>query len=102
MADFATEHGTFTVVNGYFPQGESRDHPVKFPAKTRFYQDLQTYLEQHHSATQPLIVMGDVNISPTDRISALVKRIASAGYARVNVLSYRKNVNGWRVCKAGD
>ncbi|WP_174868333.1 exodeoxyribonuclease III [Pectobacterium polaris] len=66
MADFATEHGTLTVVNGYFPQGESRDHPVKFPAKTRFYQDLQTYLEQHHSATQPLIVMGDVNISPTD------------------------------------
>ncbi|PWC20759.1 exodeoxyribonuclease III [Brenneria roseae subsp. roseae] len=66
MADFATEHGLLTVVNGYFPQGESRDHPIKFPAKTRFYQDLQHYIEQHHAADQPLIVMGDLNISPTD------------------------------------
>ncbi|PWC09613.1 exodeoxyribonuclease III [Brenneria roseae subsp. americana] len=66
MADFATEHGLLTVVNGYFPQGESRDHPIKFPAKTRFYQDLQHYIEQHHATDQPLIVMGDLNISPTD------------------------------------
>ena len=29
-----------TVLNGYFPQGESRDHPVKFPGKARFYADL--------------------------------------------------------------
>src|SRR5690606_10108552 len=28
------------VFNGYFPQGESRAHPIKFPAKTRFYADL--------------------------------------------------------------
>ncbi|MCV9877345.1 exodeoxyribonuclease III [Brenneria izbisi] len=66
MADFATVHGTLTVINGYFPQGESRDHPIKFPAKTRFYQDLQHYIEQYHTAAQPLIVMGDLNISPTD------------------------------------
>ncbi len=67
MADFATPAGTLTVINGYFPQGESRDHPIKFPAKTRFYADLQTYLGQHHTPEQPLIVMGDINISPTDR-----------------------------------
>lgn len=66
MADFATDDGPLTVINGYFPQGESRDHPVKFPAKTRFYRDLQTYLEQYHAASQPLIVMGDLNISPTN------------------------------------
>jgi exodeoxyribonuclease-3 len=30
-----------TIMNGYFPQGESRDHPTKFPAKQRFYSDLQ-------------------------------------------------------------
>ncbi len=24
-----------TVMNGYFPQGESRDHPTKFPEKKR-------------------------------------------------------------------
>lgn len=26
MADIPTELGTLTVINGYFPQGESRDH----------------------------------------------------------------------------
>ena len=25
--------GEVTIMNGYFPQGESRDHPVKFPNK---------------------------------------------------------------------
>lgn len=66
MADLATPQGTLTVINGYFPQGESRDHPIKFPAKTRFYQDLQNYLEQQLSVESPVLVMGDVNISPSD------------------------------------
>ncbi|WP_019716947.1 exodeoxyribonuclease III, partial [Pseudomonas syringae] len=55
-----------TIMNGYFPQGESRDHPTKFPAKQRFYENLQALLEGHFSNDQPLIVMGDVNISPQD------------------------------------
>lgn len=54
------------VLNGYFPQGENRDHPVKFPAKTRFYADLQRLLEEQYRPDQPLIVMGDFNISPQD------------------------------------
>ncbi|RUO38510.1 exodeoxyribonuclease III [Aliidiomarina shirensis] len=54
------------VMNGYFPQGESRDHPLKFPAKEKFYQDLMHYLETTQSPDQPLILMGDVNISSTD------------------------------------
>jgi len=66
MADFATPQGILTVVNGYFPQGESRDHPIKFPAKQRFYQDLQHYVEQNHQAQSLLLIMGDLNISPTD------------------------------------
>ncbi|QDL85990.1 exodeoxyribonuclease III [Serratia marcescens subsp. marcescens ATCC 13880] len=66
MADLATPQGTLTVINGYFPQGESRDHPIKFPAKTRFYQDLQNYLEQQLSAESPVLIMGDMNISPSD------------------------------------
>ena len=32
--------GEITVLNGYFPQGESRDHPLKFPAKQKYYADL--------------------------------------------------------------
>ncbi len=55
-----------TVMNGYFPQGESRDHPTKFPAKQRFYADLQALLGSRFAHDQPLIVMGDINISPED------------------------------------
>lgn len=54
------------VVNGYFPQGENRDHPVKFPAKRQFYQDLQEFL-QGEDPNGYLAVMGDFNIAPTDR-----------------------------------
>ena len=64
---YATPNGgTLTVLNGYFPQGENIEHPVKFPAKEKFYADLQTHLETHHSPDEPLIVMGDINISPTN------------------------------------
>lgn len=54
------------VFNGYFPQGENRAHPVKFPAKTRFYADLQQHLEQSFDPDQRIVVMGDMNISPED------------------------------------
>jgi len=54
------------VVNGYFPQGESRDHETKFPAKRRFYADLFDYLDRHYTPDQPLIVMGDMNVAPLD------------------------------------
>jgi exodeoxyribonuclease-3 len=53
-------------MNGYFPQGESRDHPTKFPAKQRFYADLQQLLVNQFQPEQPLVVMGDINISPED------------------------------------
>ncbi|MFS0827156.1 exodeoxyribonuclease III [Pseudomonas phoenicis] len=64
---FADANGTpITIMNGYFPQGESRDHPTKFPAKQRFYSDLQDLLESRFSNEQPLVLMGDLNISPQD------------------------------------
>ena len=66
MADIETPQGILTVINGYFPQGESRDHPTKFPAKEKFYHDLQDYLNTSLSVNNPVVVMGDVNISPTD------------------------------------
>ncbi|AYA40093.1 exodeoxyribonuclease III [Xenorhabdus nematophila] len=66
MADLETPLGLLTVINGYFPQGESRDHPVKFPAKEKFYQDLQSYLGNNHSPESNILIMGDMNISPTD------------------------------------
>ncbi len=58
--------GEITVINGYFPQGENQDHPTKFANKKKFYEDLQDYLNKHHTPDDQLIVMGDMNISPTD------------------------------------
>lgn len=55
-----------TVLNGYFPQGENRDHPQKFPAKTKFYEDLQSYLTQQHTPDEDVVIIGDMNISPED------------------------------------
>ncbi len=57
---------TITVINGYFPQGESRNHETKFPAKKQFYRDLQSHLNTQCSSDEPLAVMGDFNISHTD------------------------------------
>ncbi|MBX2807793.1 MAG: exodeoxyribonuclease III [Cellvibrionaceae bacterium] len=58
--------GEITVINGYFPQGERREHPLKFPNKQKFYADLLQLLQQHYQPTQQLIVMGDMNIAPED------------------------------------
>ncbi|MCC5824764.1 exodeoxyribonuclease III [Alkalimonas sp.] len=64
---FAVSGGReLTLLNGYFPQGENRSHPIKFPAKEKFYADLQNYLEAHHSPDELLAVIGDINISPQD------------------------------------
>ena len=56
-----------TVWNGYFPQGESIDHPTKFPHKARFYQQLAHLLNTQHAPEERLAVMGDFNISPEDQ-----------------------------------
>ncbi|MCP4983950.1 MAG: exodeoxyribonuclease III [Gammaproteobacteria bacterium] len=64
--EFVIEGDSITVFNGYFPQGESRDHAIKFPAKQRFYHDLTSYLGAYDMARSKLIVMGDYNIAPQD------------------------------------
>lgn len=66
MADVNTPKGVLTVMNAYFPQGETRHHPVKFQAKKRFYRDLQNYLVDNHHGESLLLIMGDMNVSPTD------------------------------------
>lgn len=65
---FALSDGTpLIVLNAYFPQGERRDHPAKFPAKQRFYADLLAYLRTGFDPNQALVVMGDMNVAPDDR-----------------------------------
>ena len=55
------------IYNGYFPQGENREHPQKFPNKRKFYADLSSHLEQTHSNQDQILIMGDMNISPSDQ-----------------------------------
>lgn len=54
------------VINGYFPQGESRHHPTKFPMKRDFYQHLTNYVSELSKKNHQIILMGDMNISPQD------------------------------------
>lgn len=65
-ARFDTASGPIWVFNGYFPQGENRSHPVKFPYKKKFYQRLTELLRQHHRPDERLIVLGDLNIAPSE------------------------------------
>lgn len=55
-----------TLVNGYFPQGESRTHPTKFPGKRAFYADVLAWLRDSCDPAQNVIVMGDMNVAPID------------------------------------
>ncbi|HSG90818.1 MAG TPA: exodeoxyribonuclease III [Pseudomonadales bacterium] len=55
-----------TLLNGYFPQGENRKHPQKFPNKRRFYADVLRYLEEFCAAGEQVVLMGDMNVAPTD------------------------------------
>ena len=57
----------FTIINGYFPQGENRSHPLKFPAKQKFYADLLQHLGNNHSPDELLWIIGDMNIAPVDQ-----------------------------------
>ena len=57
---------SFHIINGYFPLGESRVHPSKFPAKEKFYADLLSYLNENFSADDIVMVMGDMNVAPAD------------------------------------
>lgn len=65
-ASFATARGPLHVYNAYFPQGESRAHPTKFPAKEAFYRNLAETLGREHSTAEQVVVMGDMNVAPAD------------------------------------
>ena len=54
------------VLNGYFPQGESQDHPIKYPMKRAYYANLMAYIDTLIDEGRSLIVMGDMNIAPED------------------------------------
>lgn len=55
------------VLNGYFPQGEERKHPTKFPAKEQFYKDVYQQLAAKENQDEWLVVVGDMNVAPEDK-----------------------------------
>ncbi|KXJ55901.1 exodeoxyribonuclease III [Cognaticolwellia aestuarii] len=67
MVQTTDENGEkVTVLNGYFPQGDNIAHETKYPYKRQFYKDLMQYLNEHHTPEDNVVVIGDINISPTD------------------------------------
>jgi exodeoxyribonuclease-3 len=65
-ADIDVNGTTVKVANGYFPQGESRKHETKFPAKAKFYVDLLAFLQRECDPAQPTLILGDMNVAPID------------------------------------
>ncbi len=70
------------VLNGYFPQGESQDHPTKFPMKRAYYADLMAYIDILKAEGRSLVIMGDMNIAPKD---------IDIGIGEVNAKRWLKN-----------
>ncbi len=65
-ADYPSPAGPVRVLNGYYPQGESRDHPTKFPAKAEFYADVARFLGERCSSSDLVVLGGDMNVAPQD------------------------------------
>lgn len=55
------------ILNGYFPQGENRNHESKFPKKVKFYKDLRAHIKKLQKSSSNIIVMGDFNVAPEDK-----------------------------------
>ncbi len=90
------------VVNGYFPQGESRDHPVKFPNKEKFYQDLYHQLECEENPKELLLVVGDMNVAPEDQDIG-IGEVNAKRWLRTGKCSFLPEEREWleRVCRWG-
>ena len=82
------------VLNGYFPQGSDREHPIKFPAKRRFYEDLDRFLSEHFSAGELVAVMGDFNIAPNDTDIGIGEANAKR-WLRTGKCSFLPEERGW-------
>lgn len=82
------------VINGYFPQGENRSHETKFPMKRDFYADLNRYIDELLAEGRELVVMGDMNISPTDADVGLGD-VAAARWLKNGTCSFLPEERQW-------
>ena len=61
QCDYDTNVGIVSVCNSYFPQGENRKHPDKFPYKDRYYKRITKHIE---NLSTNVVLNGDFNIAP--------------------------------------
>ena len=61
QCDYDTNVGIVSVCNSYFPQGENRKHPDKFPYKDRYYKRITKHIE---NLSTNVVLTGDFNIAP--------------------------------------
>lgn len=85
---------TLTVYNGYFPQGEARDHETKFPYKANFYRNLLETLQNYHAPTELIAIMGDFNIAPVDADIGITAD-AKARWLRTGKTSFLPEEREW-------
>ena len=76
------------VINGYFPQGESRDHAWKFPAKRKFYADPLRYLQENFRPDQLLVVLAPGTEATGEELRAWCKE-RLAGYKCPTSIEFR-------------
>ena len=101
-ASYQVQGELIRVVNGYFPQGESRDHPVKFPNKARFYADLYNDLSSKRNPAERLLVVGDMNVAPQDLDIGIGEQNAKR-WLRTGKCSFLPEEREWlqRLCEWG-
>ena len=61
QCDYDTNAGIVSVCNSYFPQGENRKHPEKFPYKDRYYKRITNHIKNLNTN---IVLTGDFNIAP--------------------------------------
>ena len=61
QCDYSTNSGPLSVCNSYFPQGENRKHPEKFPYKDRYYKRITNHIKKLNT---DVVLTGDFNIAP--------------------------------------
>lgn len=83
-----------TVINGYFPNGEKRDHPTKFPGKQDFYKRLTAFLHSDFKNDEPLAVIGDYNIAPVDEDIGISEKSVKA-WLRTGHVSFLPEEREW-------
>lgn len=80
QCDYKTDLGIICVCNSYFPQGENRKHPEKFPYKERYYKRIT----KHLSTLENVVITGDFNIAPNKNDIGMnedgIKRWLSQGH----------------------